>query len=160
MKTQDRLNFIKLKIEELQTAVLHNCSNRILTVPSGVVKTLQVDATGCIWFSIAKPLQHIAEFDLRFPVEMDYYQKGCPFYLNIKGMARLVIDPEEINSLPSDLINGLEPGKVFTCVKITSANYHERNSSTDRNLMRQLKDYINSFFQPHNLYVNFEQSAI
>ena len=159
MKTRDQLNFVIAKIEDLQTAVLHNCSNSVLNVPSSVVKTLHVDETGCIWFTIYKPMQYIAEFDRRFPVELNYYQKGRSFFLNIQGMARLVIDPEEINSLPAVVKNEVLPNRILICVKITSANYHEKKFTPTRNPISQFKDYLVSFFEPSTQFINFEKSG-
>lgn len=156
MNTQDQLNFLISKIEDLQTAVLHNCSNCVLNVPSAVVKTLLVDETGCIWFNIYRPKQSIAEFDRRFPVELHYYQKDRPFFLNIKGMARLVIDPEEINELPSEVRKGMESEKVLICVRITSANYHQRKLNPPKNTFYQLKHYLASIFELNNQYINLE----
>ena len=159
MNTQDQLNFLITKIEDLQTAVLHNCSNCVLNVPSGVVNTLHVDETGCIWFTIYKPVQHIAEFDRRFPVALHYYQKGRPFFLDIQGMARLVIDPEEINSLPFDAKAELTPNRILICVKITSANYHQRKITPTKNPLYQFKDYLKSMFESDTQYINLEGSG-
>jgi hypothetical protein len=156
MNTRDQLNFLISKIEDLQTAVLHNCSNCVLNVPSAVVKTLRVDETGCIWFTIFRPKQSLAEFDRRFPVELNYYQKAKPFFLNIQGMARLVIDPEEINELPSAISNEIQPDRVLICVKITSANYHQRKADHPKHPLSQLKAYVFSFFESHNQYINLD----
>ena len=159
MNTNRQLNFLISKIEDLQTAVLHNCSNCVLNVPSSVVNTLHVDETGCIWFTIFKPMQHISEFDRRFPVALHYYQKGRPFFLNIQGMARLVIDPEEVNSLPFDAQAALSPNRVLICVKITSANYHQRKIAPTKNPLYQLKDYFFSMFESNTQYINLENSG-
>lgn len=159
MNTQDQLHFLISKIEDLHTAVLHNCSNRVLNVPSGVVNTLHVDETGCIWFTIFKPTQQIAEFDPRFPVALHYYQKGRPFFLDIQGMARLVIDPEEINSLPFEAPADLFPNRVLVCVKIISANYHQRRIAPAKNPLYQLKKYLFSMFAPETQYINLERSG-
>lgn len=158
MKTHPHLNFVISKIQDLQTAVLHNDSNSVLNVPSNVVKTLHVDETGCIWFAIFRPMQSIAEFESRFPVALHYYQKGRSFYLNIQGMARLVIDPEEINSLPSAVSSAIDQGKVLICVKITTANYHQLRALPAKNPISHFKDYLKSLFESENYYINFEQS--
>ena len=160
MNSQNQLNFIISKIEDLHTAVLHNCSNGVLNIPSAIVNTLHVDNTGCIWFTIFRPKQYVSEFDRRFPVVLNYYQKGRPFYLNIQGMARMVIDPEEINSLPAEVGTQMSDDKILICVKITSATYHERKLSQPKNPLYQLKDFVFSMFDLKNhLYINFEQQG-
>jgi hypothetical protein len=156
MNAQSQLNLIISKIEDLKTAVLHNCSTGVLNIPSGIVNTLHVDNTGCIWFTIYKPMQYIAEFDRRFPVELDYYQKGRPFYLNIIGMARIIIDPEEVYALPDEIKNGLSPDKILVCVRITAASYHAYKSDLPRNPFSQLKGYLSSLFAPNHWHINFD----
>ena len=156
MNTQSQIDLITSKIEDLKTAVLHNCSTGVLNIPSGVVNTLHVDETGCIWFTIYKPMQYIAEFDRRFPVALDYYQKGRPFYLNVIGMARIVIDPEEIYALPPEVANNLSADKILVCVKITAASYHAYKTNSPRNPLFQLKEYVTSLFAPNHWHINID----
>ncbi len=118
-----------------------------------------MDETGCIWFIIFRPKQAIAEFDRRFPAQLDYYHKDKPFFLNIQGMARLVIDPEEINGLPPAMGQVDSPERILVCVKITSASYHQRKIHFPKNSLSQLKAYVFSIFESNKQYINLEGSG-
>jgi hypothetical protein len=85
MNTSNQLGFITSKIEELETAVLHSHCNSVLNIRSAIVKTRQVDETGNIWFTIARPLQEINQFEKQFPVALNYYKKESNFFMNVFG---------------------------------------------------------------------------
>ncbi|MEO6722572.1 MAG: hypothetical protein ABIN67_19535 [Ferruginibacter sp.] len=159
MNTHEQLNLIISKVRDLQTAVFHNFSDGVLNIPSCIVHTIYVDDTGCIWFTVYKPMQYISEFDRRFPVALDYYQKGRPFSLNISGIARMVIDPEEINSLPPQVCNQAAPDKVLICVKITTANYHAFKMDSPKSPLSQLKNYLASMFSPNHWHIDLQNQA-
>src|ERR1700740_3216635 len=102
MNALTQLGFITSKINELETAVFHSHSNSVLNLNPTVIKTLKIDDNGYIWFYVNKPAQAITEFEKQFPVALNYYKKGAPFFLNVFGIARIVIDPEELACVELD----------------------------------------------------------
>ena len=92
------LTFVEEKVMDLQNALFFSLSDAVLKIPSCVIKVLQADELGQLWFLIPKPSQLIHAFDKTFPVKLDFFRKGRDYYLKIIGKAFLVNDPEEINS--------------------------------------------------------------
>ena len=92
------LTFIEEKVMDLENALFFSLSDAVLKIPCCVIKVLQADELGQLWFLIPKPSQLIHAFDKTFPVKLDFFRKGRDYYLKILGKAFLVNDPEEINS--------------------------------------------------------------
>ena len=82
---------------DLENALFFSLSDAVLKIPSCVIKVIQADELGQLWFVIPKPSQLIHAFDKTFPVKLDFFRKGRDYYLKILGKAFLVNDPEEIN---------------------------------------------------------------
>jgi hypothetical protein len=49
------ITFIEAKIKELENALFFSMSDAVLKIPTCVVKVLQTDELGQIWFVIPKP---------------------------------------------------------------------------------------------------------
>ncbi len=60
MNTQNQVEFITGKIQQLQTAILHSHSNCLLKFPDSLANTLQVDEVGCVWIAVKNPQQPTA----------------------------------------------------------------------------------------------------
>lgn len=148
MNTQNQLGFITTKIEELETAVLHSHCNSVLNIKSTVVRTRQVDDTGNIWFTIGRPQQEITQFEKQFPVGLNYYKKGSPFFLNVFGVARIVSDPEELTcaDLNNNIRNEIDSDQVLLCVKILNANYYEKEEAKNTNWLTKCKNAVMGIF--------------
>ena len=158
MNTQNQAGFISNKINLLQTAILHSHSNCLLKFPDSLAKTVQVDEVGCIWLAVKKPRQFVHEFDRSFHVVLKYYRKGAPFYLNIFGIARLVIDPEEINQFPSKLRSESNQDNLILSVRILKANYYEIQQRTSQNIFQRWKQYISTLFIGNSNYYQFDMA--
>jgi hypothetical protein len=155
MNTQNQVDFITGKIQQLQTAILHSNSDCLLKFPDSLAKTLQVDEVGCVWIVVKKPLQFLHEFDRSFHVRLNYYRKGTPFFLNISGMARLVIDPEETNQLSPLLRNECTDENLLLCIRILQANYFENQPRIKQTTFKRWKQSIASLFTVDNNYHHF-----
>jgi hypothetical protein len=92
------LTFVEEKVMDLENALFFSLSDAVLKIPSCVIKVLQADELGQLWFVIPRPSQLIHAFDKTFPVKLDFFRKGRDYYLKILGKAFLVNDPEEINN--------------------------------------------------------------
>ncbi len=104
MNTINNIGFITSRINQLQTAAFHSHSKNVLQLNPTIISTLKVDENGYIWFLLNKPVQKVTEFEKQFPVALNYYRKGEPFFLNVFGIARIVNDPEELACVEAETI--------------------------------------------------------
>ena len=93
------IKFLQQKIQELQSALFFTETNAVMSMPTHVVTSAEVDDAGQIWFIIARPAQHIDMFNEGFHAKMDFFKKGKGFYIKINGKASMVTDMEEIKNL-------------------------------------------------------------
>jgi general stress protein 26 len=146
------LSFVEEKVRDLENALFFSTSDSVLKMPTCVVKVLQTDEFGQLWFVVPKPTQFIHTFDKTFPAKLDFFRKGCDFYLKILGKAFIVNDPEDINSIWG--LNERIKQKarknelVIMKVKITHADYTEKNPAkvSARLLISQVKIRIHQWF--------------
>ena len=159
MKTSNHIGFITQKILDLKTAILYSHSNSVLKLPNSIVETLYVDAVGCVWLSVSKPTQYLHEFDRSFYVSLNYYKKDSPFFLNTSGIARVVIDPEELNQLHENVLQHYNKEKLLVCVRILKANYYEKHTKKEENIYKKCKQTITSLFYGSNEYYHFDTAS-
>jgi hypothetical protein len=147
------LPFLEEKIRDLEYALFFSLSNAVLKIPACVVKVLETDEVGQLWFVIPKPSQFIHAFDKTFPVKLDFFRKGRDYYLKIYGKAFLVNDPEEINMIECLNENIKQQARknatVIVKVKITQAEYVEKApvNVTAKTMIKQVKNRVYSWFK-------------
>jgi general stress protein 26 len=147
------LTFIEEKVRDLENALFFSMSDAVLKIPSCVVKVLETDELGQIWFVIPKPSQFIHAFDRTFPVKLDFFRKGRDYYLKVFGKAFLVNDPEEINSVDCLTENtrqqAMKSETVLVKVKITRAEYVETAPAklTAKTILHQVRSKLYRWFQ-------------
>jgi hypothetical protein len=147
------LTFIEEKVRDLENALFFSMSDAVLKIPACVVKVLETDQLGNIWFMIPKPSQFIHAFDKSFPVELDFFRKERNYYLKIFGRAFLVNDPEEINSVECLTEHTKEQARknetILVSVKISCAEYSEKApvKVSAKTLVYQVKNKIYQWFQ-------------
>ncbi|MGB8195338.1 MAG: pyridoxamine 5'-phosphate oxidase family protein [Chitinophagaceae bacterium] len=129
MLTENHLNFLREKIQELRSALFFNTSNAVLKLPCCIINTIKVDEAGQVWFFVHRPEQYLHEFDKEFPARLDFFQKGKRFFLHLTGKAFIITDPEELNeiiSLTEDVKQKAMAQMVLIKFNIANADYHER----------------------------------
>jgi Pyridoxamine 5'-phosphate oxidase like len=147
------LTFIEKKLMDLENALFFSLSESVLKLPTSVVKILDADELGQLWFLIPRPSQMIQAFEESFPVKLDFFRKGSDFYVKILGKAFLVHDPEEINSLAClDEVTKqrARENEIFlTKVLISHAEYVEKAPAqvSTKIVLHQLKNKIYRWFQ-------------
>jgi len=147
------VTFIRDKVRELENALFFSMSESVLKIPSCLIRVLEADELGQLWFIIPKPSQFIHAFDRSFPVKLDFFRKGRDYYLKIIGMAFLVNDPEEINSAEclDDQVKrqARDNESVLVRVKISHADYVENAPVrvSTKNILQQVKHKIYRWFQ-------------
>ena len=99
-----------------------------------------------------KPRQELGAFDHEFPVRMDFYKKGAPFFLQVNGKGWVVNDPEELNSinLTGESRQALAD-LVLVKVKILKGEYYESRSS-NLSWWKQAATVVTSWFRNNNHY--------
>lgn len=155
MNTPTQLGFIAAKIGELETAVFHSHSNSVLNLNATVIRTLKIDDNGYIWFYVNKPVQAVTEFEKQFPVALNYYKKGTPFFLNVFGIARIVNDPEELECVALDNEIPHADDKLLLSVKIANVNYYEKEPDINKSWFSKVKKAVSDLFIPgEDFYYN------
>jgi general stress protein 26 len=147
------ISFIEEKIKDLENALFFSMSDAVLKIPTCVVKILETDDLGQLWFQISKPAQSIHAFDRIFPVELDFFRKGKDYYLKVFGKAFLVNDPEEINSaecLTESIKQKVRNNDTLLVrVQISQAEYSEKGLEVKsaKNILHQFKTRFYNWFQ-------------
>jgi len=124
MLTDKHIQFLRDKINDLENALFYNYSTSVLKLPVSVVRILDVDELGQVWFYVNRPSQSLEHFEHEFPSQLQFYKKGKHHRIQLNGKAMIVDDPEQLNNLPLDL---QAPGKnmVLLKVKIAKVDYYE-----------------------------------
>ncbi len=152
------LPFIDEKIKDLEYALFFSMSNSVLKIPTCVVKVLETDEVGQLWFVIPRPSQFIHTFDKTFPVKLDFFRKGRDYFLKIYGKAFLINDPEEINIIECLNENIKQQARVnntlIVKVKITQAEYVEKTpaKTSAKSMIKLVRNRVYNWFrQSHPL---------
>lgn len=128
-----QLQFLQEKITDIRSALFSNDSDAVLKMPNSIIRVLEVDGSGQIWFFVSRPQQFLQEFDREFPAKLNFFQKGKPYFLHISGRAAIMSDPEEINHLvefSEDVRQQAMSGQqVLVKLRIQKADYFERQSN-------------------------------
>ena len=146
------LSFVEEKLRELENALFFSTSDAVLKMPTCVVRILDIDELGQLWFVVPQPMQFIYTFERVFPARLDFFRKGRDYYMKILGKAFIVNDPEEINGIEglSDFIKqrARRNELVILKVQITHADYGEKTSAkfSSRLLHNQIKMLLRRFF--------------
>jgi general stress protein 26 len=147
------LTFIEQKVMDLENALFFSLSDAVLKIPSCVVKVLQADELGQLWFVIPKPSQLIHAFDKTFPVKLDFFRKGREYYLKIFGKAFLVNDPEEINiaeCLNENIRQQVRSSdSILIKVQMSHAEYVETAAAktSTKSILNHVRNKISRWFQ-------------
>ena len=59
MASNQQLNFLQEKIQEIGSAIFFNLSDSVLKLPTRLVNTLKVDDYGFVWFFMQRPRQEL-----------------------------------------------------------------------------------------------------
>lgn len=154
MATNQQLNFLQEKIQEIGSAIFFNLSDSVLKLPTSIVSTLKVDDYGFVWFFMQKPRQSVKEFETEFPVRLDFFRKGSSCFLQVMGKGWVVTDPEEMNSLeelPMETKAMAMTNMVLVKVKIMKAEYYESRNLKRQNWWQQSLNTVTAWFR-HNHY--------
>lgn len=88
MQTKNLL-LLQTKIAELRTALFFCDNEHSLSYAAHIIEVAMVDDQGCIWFSVNKYGGQSIVQDELFPVSLDFFRKGVPFTIYVKGTASI-----------------------------------------------------------------------
>src|SRR4051812_46374149 len=155
MATNQQLNFLQEKIQEIGSAIFFNLSDSVLKLPTSIVSTLKVDDYGYVWFFVQKPKQNLKEFENDFPVRMDFFKKGLSYFLQVNGKGWVITDPEDMNafvSLPDDAKKAAMTDMVLVKVKIMKAEYYETKTTSRNSWWQNTMSMFTAWFRNSNHY--------
>lgn len=153
MATNQQLSFLQEKIREIGSALFFNLSESVLKLPTSIVSTLKVDDYGFVWFFVQRPPQSLKEFEMEFPVRLDFFKKGSGCFLQVNGKGWVVSDPEELNSfvtLPEDAKKLATNEMVLVKVKIMRADYFETKTVQHQSWWQSAVNTVNTWFRHSN----------
>lgn len=153
MATNQQLSFLQEKIREIGSALFFNLSESVLKLPTSIVSTLKVDDYGFVWFFVQRPRQQLQEFEMEFPVRLDFFKKGSGCFLQVNGKGWVVADPEELNAfvtLPEDAKKLATNEMVLVKVKIMRAEYHETRTSNSQSWWQSAVNTVTTWFRHSN----------
>ena len=97
MRNDFNLLFLSRKLTSIRTATMYNVGETALQIPNDIIRLVQIDEDGQLWFTGNKPRNWIQSNDICFPTRLFFYQKGLEYYIEAKGKAIICNDEERIN---------------------------------------------------------------
>jgi general stress protein 26 len=137
-------NLIRQQIVALGSALFFTENESLLKLPVHVINNVQVNDEHEIWFVIQRPTQALSEFDAQLPAKLDFFKKGMPYQVKVKGIASIVDDAAKVSALAGDNnSNGLVAVKVV----IQSTEYIQTvTTKPAQNWIQQGKQQLSSLF--------------
>lgn len=145
-ETQESANELKQQIMALGSALFFTENESLLKLPVHVINNVQVDDEQQIWFLIQRPTQALTEFDAELPAKLEFFKKGMPYHVKVKGIASIVDNTTKVRELAGEGAMNLQ---AFVAIKVTikSSEYHQTVSSKPASgWLQQTKALSNFFF--------------
>lgn len=98
-ETTESKNLIRQQIMTLGSALFFTENESLLKLPVHVINNVQVDDEHQIWFLIQRPTQALTEFDAELPAKLDFFKKGIPYHVKVKGTASVIDNRTKANEL-------------------------------------------------------------
>ena len=107
MTIDNNLTAIREKIYQLRTAIMYNQSSELVKIPNSIVRAVNVDDQGYVWFVCKSPAYPVAQCETVFPVTLQFYNKEVSGRMEVSGIAQLVTN--EYTSYFAAGEDGLQP---------------------------------------------------
>jgi hypothetical protein len=120
--------FIRKAAEELQTAIFTDCSDSHLLFPASVVRILQADDFGHIYFFLHKPFADVSACAHVFPACLQFYNRAHAYRMKVEG--RVVL-------LPPDFLEECPPAESGELLVRMHIRYVEYCSGTPKPVKQQ-----------------------
>ncbi len=155
---QEELQFIKARINEIKSALFHSEGTPFARFSTSIIRCLEVDDQGNIWFFLNDDGYCCPDEFKRFPASLSFYRKGKPFFIRIQGLAEVVsseVVVENFVGYPAHYALALEKLKLLK-VKIEEADYQEWDTVMPMPWWQKSYQYLQQLFvkpsfvkQPH-----------
>ena len=145
-ETQESANELKQQIMALGSALFFTENESLLKLPVHVINNVQVDDEQQIWFLIQRPTQALTEFDAELPAKLEFFKKGMPYHVKVKGIASIVDNTTKVRELAGEGAMNLQ---AFVAIKVVikSSEYHQTVSPKPASgWLQQTKALSNFFF--------------
>jgi hypothetical protein len=122
------IQFIRERINEIESALFFNESSNPILLPTCIVSANGLDEDGYIVFFMTRAQYCLPEIEHGFPARLDFYKKGKPFFLKIKGNATIITLESEMGNHKSiywELRKKTNRQLMLIKVKINYAEYYE-----------------------------------
>lgn len=149
MNTEIRVEFLRGKIMELGTALFYDQSGQVLQCPTSLIKIVDFDQQGYIYFFVERPYIDINGMHTQFPAQLRFHKKGVQWSIDLCGTA---------------FIDGgatAPQNKILVRFKILQAKCfyaREHYSSVISGLRQRIRYFIRKFYldAPAYLEIAFE----
>lgn len=125
-------DFLRSKIIELKTAILHCPDDHFFNLQSVIAQTLGVDEEGIVWLAVDKPVSCAGESTGSFDVVLNYHKKDTPYDLDVLGDASTVSHDDW--TCPGFAKNALNKGKIVLRVQVMDIDYWQQKTSLFKNI--------------------------
>jgi hypothetical protein len=140
MHNDFRLEFIKMKLQQIKSAVMYSTNSTLERLPNDIVEFDSIDEDGILWFTAHIPRQWMKAYELHFPVKLIFYKKGVDFFVEMSGTAVVV----NKNGIISDTGNKLYDGTLL--LKMTPY-YIEYTEAKKRDIgFKKIKSQVYDYF--------------
>lgn len=122
------IQFLRDRVNEIESALFFNESSNPMLLPTCIVTANKLDEDGYIGFFMTRAHYYLPEKDHNFPARLDFYKKGKPFFLKIKGSATIITNENEMGMYKKtywDLRKKTNRQLMLIKVKINYAEYYE-----------------------------------
>lgn len=148
---QPELEFIRARINEIKSALFFNDGNPFTRFPTCIIRCLDVDEQGYLWFFMNDDGFSYPEEPGKFPASLSFYRKGKSFFIRVQGLAEVVnneIIIEHFIGHPAHYELVLEKMKLVK-VKIEEADYHEWSQKTRQSWWHRVCHYLQQLTDKH-----------
>jgi len=145
------ISFLQLKIANIGTALFYSRLNSPLPFSTYIITALKIDEDGYVWFFINRGPQQQKIVSKPFDAQLEFYRKGCPFFMKIDGEAAIAEPGEKLPeiigkgiSLPEEALSGI----LLVKVKIENVVYKELKEQKSFRLRRSISLWIKNILRP------------
>jgi hypothetical protein len=122
------IQFLRDRVSEIESALFFSESSNPILLPTCIVSAKGLDEDGYIAFFMTRAQYYLQEKEHDFPARLDFYKKGKPFFLKIKGCATIITNENEMGNYIStywDLRKKTNRQLMLIKVKINYVEYYE-----------------------------------
>jgi len=122
------IQFLRDRVSEIESALFFNESSDPIRLPTCIVTANGVDEDGYIVFFMTREHYYLPEIEHDFPARLDFYKKGKPFFLKIRGNATIITNVNDMGKYKNiywDVRKKTNRQVMLIKVKINYAEYYE-----------------------------------